>query len=148
MQQKRGFNRYLCLLVLMLLLAISLTGCKSKKAQYQESLTLIVDEISAMNADIRTCMTALQTALSAKDAASYGTALSQLKEYSDTLKSKYQALAAVEAPEEFTENAARLKSQADILCTMLDDSIELYTIAGEAITQELTEIIAGAEALA
>ena len=59
--------------------------------------------------------------------------------YSDSLKSKYQAIAAVEAPKDLEDKRLALKGHADNLCTMLDDSIELYTIAGEALSKDLTE---------
>lgn len=127
------------LLILALCLLFSVTGCKSKTVKYQESLNAIITEITDMNADITTTVTALQTALGAGDQNAYNNALVQLKTYSDSLKEKYQALAAVEAPKDLTDKSAELKTHADNLCTMLDDSIELYTIAGESLSKDLTE---------
>ena len=126
-------------MMLALLLVLSLTACKSKTEKYQESLTTIINEISDMNSDITTTVTALQTALGAGDKTSYDAALVSLKTYSDSLKSKYQAIAAVEAPKDLEDKRLALKGHADNLCTMLDDSIELYTIAGEALSKDLTE---------
>ena len=131
-------KKSLCLM-LALLLVLSLTACKSKTEKYQESLTTIINEISDMNSDITTTVTALQTALGAGDKTSYDAALVSLKTYSDSLKSKYQAIAAVEAPKDLEDKRLALKGHADNLCTMLDDSIELYTIAGEALSKDLTE---------
>lgn len=124
---------------LTVLMLLSLTGCKSKTTKYKENLSQVVTEISEMNTDVTAAVTALSTALESKDSASYGAALQTLTEYSNTLKGKYQQLASGEVPEQFQEQAAELKTHGDNLCKMLDDSIELYTIAGTALTAELTQ---------
>ena len=108
-----------------------------KKLAHTEQLNVLGEDGDTPN--ITTTVTALQTALGAGDKTSYDAALVSLKTYSDSLKSKYQAIAAVEAPKDLEDKRLALKGHADNLCTMLDDSIELYTIAGEALSKDLTE---------
>ena len=131
--------RKIAIVALALVMAVSMSGCKSKVQKYKEELSGIITEISDMNADITTTVASLQTALQAGDQNAYQEALKALTGYSNTLKEKYQAIAAVEAPGDLSAKQAELKTHADNLCTMLDDSIELYTIAGESLTSNLTD---------
>ncbi|MBQ7058417.1 MAG: hypothetical protein IJM83_03825 [Firmicutes bacterium] len=131
--------RKIVIIALALVMALSMTACKSKTQKYQESLSSVLTEISDMNADITATVTALQTALEGGDKNAYQEALSQLSDYANALKEKYQAIAAIEAPKELSDKQAQLKIHADNLCTMLDDSIELYTIAGDSLSSDLTE---------
>ena len=127
------------IVVLALLMVLSMTACKSKVQKYQENLSSVLTEISDMNTDITATVAALQTALEGGDQKAYQEALSQLTDYANLLKDKYQAIAAIEAPKDLADKQAQLKTHADNLCTMLDDSIELYTIAGESLSSDLTD---------
>ena len=122
-------------IALAVLMALSMTACKSKVQKYQESLSSVLTEITDMNADIKATVASLQTALEGGDQKAYSEALSQLTDYANLLKDKYQAIAAP-LP---SDKQAQLKTHADNLCTMLDDSIELYTIAGQSLSSELTD---------
>ena len=126
-------------IALAVLMALSMTACKSKVQKYQESLSSVLTEITDMNADIKATVASLQTALEGGDQKAYSEALSQLTDYANLLKDKYQAIAAIEAPKDLVDKQAQLKTHADNLCTMLDDSIELYTIAGQSLSSELTD---------
>jgi|GEM_PF-3615545 len=126
-------------LMLCLVMVLGLGGCTSKEGKYKDALTEIVNEITPMDSVISSTVATLQNAMTSKDATAYDAALAQITKYSTTLKEKYQALAAVEAPATYAEQQTELQKYADDICTMLDDSVELYQIAGKSISGDLTE---------
>ena len=86
------------IIALAMVMVLSMTACKSKTQKYQESLSAVLSEISDMNTDITATVSALQTALEGGDKNAYQESLSQLSDYANALKDKYQAISAIEAP--------------------------------------------------
>lgn len=116
-----------------------LCACKDEVTQYRETLSQKVDEITAMDGNITTAVSGLQSAITNADEASYNKFLDTLSGYTDQLKTKYNEIANVEAPSEYKEQQELLKTYAADLTQMLDDSMELYQIAGESFSSDLTD---------
>lgn len=116
----------------------SAEGGTAEEEAYKQQITDLVAQSSSLNSDVTQTVSDVTTALDNKDAEAYQTAVDTLRGYCNQLEEIYSQIGALEAPAKYQSQQAELKQYGDDMNLMLEDSMELYDLAGQTINSTAT----------
>lgn len=129
--------------LLMLAMVISMTACFGRGvASYRAELSKIIEEVEELNPQIEDAVADIVEAMNNLDGGAYQETLETLRDLSDKLKEKYNAIANTEAPSEYADDQSQMQRHAADIGDMLDASMEIYELMYDFIVNgELSEEI-------
>jgi len=134
-------KRIMAAMLAVLLALLCLTGCgkKNKVEQYRATLNTYVEEIVKMDDDLEDAVGDVMAAIKAGDVNAYNEAMTKVKSLSASLTEKYRAIANTEPPEEYKTQQVLMQQHVVSLEKMINNAIELYTLAGNELNGGLSE---------
>lgn len=121
---KKNLLKKISIAAAALILSLSMVACGGNKVS--------VDDYKAKVTEIyQTIETESQTYASSLDPNDIEGMVSTTKEFAEKMKPYYDQLAALEAPEEFKDEQAKIKAGAEASSEMLDLSVELFKLQGD-----------------
>ena len=137
----KSLKRIVTVGLAVLMAVLCLTGCgkKNKVTEYRTEMSGYVREIVQMDDDLESAVGDVMAAIKAEDVNAYNEAMNRVKSLSEKLMEKYKAIANMEAPKEYQTQQVLLQQHVSSIEKMMDDAIELYTLAGNEIGAGLSE---------
>ena len=128
-----------CLVLSMLVLCLTGCGKKNKVTQYRATLNTYIEEIVQKDDDLEAAVSDAMAAIKVGDLTAYNEAMSKVQTLSGQLIESYRKVGNTEAPEEYRTQQVLLQQHVSSIINMINDAIELYTLAGKELDGGLSE---------
>ena len=128
-----------CLVLSMLVLCLTGCGKKNKVTQYRTTLNTYIEEIVQKDDDLEAAVSDAMAAIKVGDLTAYNEAMSKVQTLSGQLIESYRKIGNTEAPEEYRTQQVLLQQHVNSIINMINDAIELYTLAGKELDGGLSE---------